>query len=124
MCALLLPLWVSSSARFFYTSASAHRPHGPPPSSANATSVDVNVSWSGPSLRTVRTSAQIEVDVMPFLGRTSEGGDFNGYYAALQNLGAEFVRFSPWFGCERRPAPLLLSVPAAPPAAPLGSLPL
>ena len=34
---------------------------------------------------------------MPFLGRTSEGGDLNGYWNALSNVGAEYVRFAPWF---------------------------
>ena len=34
---------------------------------------------------------------MPFLGRTQEGGPFTSYYEALANLGAEFVRFAPWF---------------------------
>lgn len=34
---------------------------------------------------------------MPFLGRTADGGDFNGYFEALNNLDAEFVRFAPWF---------------------------
>lgn len=34
---------------------------------------------------------------MPFLGRTEFGGPFDAYYEALQNLGAEYVRFAPWF---------------------------
>jgi hypothetical protein len=33
---------------------------------------------------------------MPFLGRTSFGGPFDGYYTALSNLGAAYVRFAPW----------------------------
>jgi hypothetical protein len=33
---------------------------------------------------------------MPFLGRTSYGGPFDGYYSALSNLGAAYVRFAPW----------------------------
>ena len=44
-----------------------------------------------------------EVDVMPFLGRTSEGGPFNAYYEALSTLGAEYVRLSPWLPNPRVP---------------------
>ena len=47
------------------------------------------------------TAATVEVDVMPFLGRTHEGGKFDSYYAALSELGSEFVRFSPWFPYPR-----------------------
>ena len=59
--------------------------------------VQVSVDWSSPPLKVATTAATVEVDVMPFLGRTHEGGPFNGYITALENLGAEFVRFSPWF---------------------------
>ena len=59
-------------------------------------------------LRTVKTSAQIETDVMPFLGRTPDGGDFNGYFNSLQNMGAEFMRFSPWFGYPQVVVPELV----------------
>ena len=57
----------------------------------------VTVDWDTP-IKTVHTAATIEVDVMPHLGRTKEGGDFDGYYQTLQNLKAGFVRFAPWFG--------------------------
>ena len=36
------------------------------------------------------------MDLMPFLGRTSYGGPFDGYYSALSNLGVAHVRFAPW----------------------------
>ena len=39
----------------------------------------------------------MEVDVMPFLGRTSYGGSFDAYFEALSGLGASYVRFAPWF---------------------------
>ena len=69
--------------------------------------VSVSVDWSA-VLRTVQTSSQIETDVMPFLGRTPDGGDFNGYMSALQNLGAEYMRFSPWFGYPQVVVPELV----------------
>lgn len=77
-------------------------------SSVSTPAVDVAVQWAKPPMRAdVVTSAQIEVDVMPFLGRTDEGGDFNGYYSALSGLGAEYVRYSPWFGYPRVVVPEL-----------------
>jgi hypothetical protein len=77
-------------------------PPPPPPGPIHAT-----VDWSA-VLRTVKTSAQIETDVMPFLGRTPDGGDFNGYLNALQNIGAEYMRFSPWFGYPQVVVPELV----------------
>ncbi len=56
-----------------------------------ATAVNLTIDWSAERLRT-RTAATIEVDVMPFLGRTDYGGPFNSYYQSLANLGSEFVR--------------------------------
>ena len=49
----------------------------------------INISWS--NITTVsKAAATIEVDVMPFLSRTAdEGGPFDAYLVALQNLGAE-----------------------------------
>jgi hypothetical protein len=32
---------------------------------------------------------------MPFLSRSAEGGPFDGYFTALSDLGAEYVRYSP-----------------------------
>lgn len=58
--------------------------------------VEVTIDWLNPIVET-HTAATVEVDVMPFLGRTDFGGLFSGYYAALQNLGAEYVRMAPWF---------------------------
>ena len=60
----------------------------------------VSVDWSTVK-KVASTAATVEVDVMPFLGRTHEGGPFSGYMEALANLGAEFVRFSPWFPYPR-----------------------
>ena len=34
---------------------------------------------------------------MPFLSRSHEGGPFDAYFTALSDLGAEFVRYSPWY---------------------------
>eukprot|EP00908_Phaeocystis_cordata_P008310 Transcript_18968.p1 GENE.Transcript_18968~~Transcript_18968.p1 ORF type:complete len:605 (+),score=83.04 Transcript_18968:59-1816(+) len=50
-----------------------------------------------PILRVSDTVATIEVDVMPFLGRTSEGGPHAAAFRWLSRLGADFVRFAPWF---------------------------
>ena len=61
----------------------------------------VVVDWASPPLRTVSTAATVEVDVMPFLGRTPKGGPFESYFTALSNLGATHVRFSPWYGYPR-----------------------
>ena len=64
------------------------------------TAATVKVDWSTEKV-TTRTAATIEVDVMPFLGRADWGGPFNAYYEALANLGAEYVRFAPWFANPR-----------------------
>jgi hypothetical protein len=53
--------------------------------------VTVSIDWEE-SLAQTATAATIEVDVMPFLGRTDYGGPFNAYYEALSNLGSEYVR--------------------------------
>ena len=57
----------------------------------------VAIDWSKPLRTGVTTAATVEVDVMPHLSRVDEGGSFPGYYSALSNLGARYVRFSPWF---------------------------
>ena len=49
------------------------------PGPATATpglSVDLKIDWATESVKT-RTAATIEVDVMPFLGRTKFGGPFD-----------------------------------------------
>ena len=46
---------------------------------------------------TASTAATVEVDVMPFLGRTDFGGPFAAYYEALSSLGSDYVRFAPWY---------------------------
>jgi len=70
------------------------------PALAASSSIHAAVDWTT-SLRNVSTAATIEVDVMPHLGRTPEGGSFTGYYTALSNLGAAYVRFAPWVGYPR-----------------------
>ena len=57
----------------------------------------VHFWWDNTSAIKANTAATVEVDVMPHLGRTPEGGPFAGYEAALSNLGANFVRFAPWY---------------------------
>ena len=59
--------------------------------------INATVTWSATPVRIANTAATVEVDVMPFLGRTPEGGPFESYYNALSSLGAEYVRFAPWF---------------------------
>ena len=54
-------------------------PAPPPAPSGLPANITAAVDWQN-KLRMVRTSAQIETDVMPFLGRTPDGGDFNGYF--------------------------------------------
>ena len=51
--------------------------------------------------------ATVEVDVMPFLGRTSFGGPFDAYSEALSGIGASYVRFSPWYPNPRVVVPEL-----------------
>ena len=51
----------------------------PPAPSGLPANITAVVDWQR-ELRTVTTSAQIETDVMPFLGRTPDSGNFNGYY--------------------------------------------
>jgi hypothetical protein len=64
------------------------------------------IDWAGKPLVTAPTASTVEVDVMPFLGRARPecekagkctAGPFNGYYEALQDLGAEYVRYAPWY---------------------------
>ena len=55
----------------------------------------VDLNWS--TLVTASTAATVEVDVMPFLGRTDFGGPFAAYYEALSSLGSDYVRFAPWY---------------------------
>eukprot|EP01065_Artemidia_motanka_P030594 TRINITY_DN36627_c0_g1_i1.p1 TRINITY_DN36627_c0_g1~~TRINITY_DN36627_c0_g1_i1.p1 ORF type:complete len:531 (+),score=147.45 TRINITY_DN36627_c0_g1_i1:55-1593(+) len=65
-----------------------------------AVNATVTVDW-GRSLRTVDTAATVEVDVMPFLSRAGEGGNYSGYYRALSELGADYVRLAPWYPYPR-----------------------
>jgi len=62
--------------------------------------IHLTVDWSS-SFRTTTTAATVEVDVMPQLARTQNQSGFGGYMRALQQLGASYVRFAPWFGYPR-----------------------
>ena len=64
--------------------------------SAAPPKIDVTADWEK-TVAKAATAATIEVDVMPFLGRTDYGGSFNAYYEALSNLGSQYVRYAPWF---------------------------
>jgi hypothetical protein len=45
----------------------------------------------------VHTAATVEIDAMPFLARgADEGGPFRSYFEAVQDLGADYVRFAEW----------------------------
>jgi hypothetical protein len=57
----------------------------------------VSVDWSSKPLKVASTASTVEVDVMPFLGRTTEGGPFGAYFEALSNLGSDYVRYAPWY---------------------------
>jgi hypothetical protein len=72
-------------------------PPPPPPPPPTPPPIHTTIDWGAKPARVASTAATVEVDVMPFLARTEEGGPFNSYYEALANLGAEFVRFAPWF---------------------------
>ena len=64
------------------------------------------MDWTSPII-TTNTAATVEVDVMPFLGEADWGGPYKAYHAALANLGAEYVRFAPWFANPRVVVPEL-----------------
>ena len=64
--------------------------------------IEIGVDWAAPPARVASTASTVEVDVMPFLGRTPEGGPFDGYFEALSNLGSDFVRYAP---CALPPTP-------------------
>jgi hypothetical protein len=80
----------------------AHSPPAPAPRAV----VQVTVNWSQ-IVAVTPTAATVEVDVMPFISRTDWGGPFQSYYTLLSGLGAEFVRFAPWFPDPRAVIPEL-----------------
>ena len=63
----------------------------------------VQVDWGAAPVATASTAATIEVDCCePFLTRdpaahVNGGGPFGSYTTAMQDLGAEFVRWAPWY---------------------------
>ena len=57
----------------------------------------VQFNWANISAVSTTTASTVEVDVMPQLARVNEGGPFPGYASAISNLGARYVRFSPWY---------------------------
>ena len=67
----------------------------------------VSIDWSAPPLREVTTASTVEVDVMPHLGRTPRGGSFDGFEQAISNLGAKYVRYSPWYAYPKVVTPEL-----------------
>ena len=74
--------------------------------------IELGVDWASPA-RVASTASTVEVDVMPFLGRTPEGGPFDGYFEALSNLGSDFVRYAPC-ALPTTPDPSHPTRPAAP----------
>ena len=54
-------------------------------------------AWTEAPVAVTETAATIEVDVMPFLGRTKYGGPFDAYFETLSALKADRVRFAPWY---------------------------
>ena len=73
----------------------------PPPPPPPPVSVTVSLPRAARATRNVSTIATIEVDVMPFLGRKSNGktggGPHDKAFYWLSQLGADMVRFAPWF---------------------------
>ena len=63
------------------------------PSGGSSVRVHLSTASTGASDSVI----SIEVDVMPFLGRTTEGGPHDAAFKALSHLGADLVRFAPWF---------------------------
>ncbi len=63
--------------------------------------VKVAIDFGSAPVVNASTASTVEVDVMPFLGRTPEGGPFEAYFEALSNLGSDFVRFAPWYPYPR-----------------------
>jgi hypothetical protein len=67
----------------------------------------VGVDWASPALVTASTAATVEVDCCePFLTRDpaahrNGGGPFPQYMIAMQDLGADFVRWAPWYPYPR-----------------------
>lgn len=63
----------------------------------------VMVDWGAAPVTVASTAATIEVDCCePFLTRDpaahlNGGGSFSSYTTAMQDLGAEFVRWAPWY---------------------------
>jgi hypothetical protein len=65
--------------------------------------INVSVDWDAAPITTASTAATVEVDCCePFLTRNPSahvhgGGPFDGYLSAMKALGAEYVRFAPWY---------------------------
>ena len=78
-------------------------PPPPPPPPAPPTVFTLDVNWGAAPITTASTAATVEVDCCePFLTRdpaahTHGGGPFASYLSAMKDLGAEFVRFAPWY---------------------------
>ena len=63
----------------YTTSGSIQAFPGPTPAPPPPAPVHAAVDWSAAPVRIASTAATVEVDVMPFLGRTPEGGPFDAY---------------------------------------------
>ena len=124
-----MPMLFTAFAFALFASA-ANIPAGAQPASASASAsgpgaaalhqmVVEPIDWAAAPLIVASTASTVEVDVMPFLSRTRPAcekagtctaGPFDAYYEALQNLGAEYVRYSPWY-----PYPLVVVTELSPP---------
>lgn len=91
-------------------------PPGPPPPPPPPITVSVAIDWGSAPLTTASTAATVELDCCePFLTRdpaahTNGGGPFSSYFSAMKAMGAEFVRFAPWY-----PYPKIAVVELEPP---------
>ena len=74
---MLAPCLLATAA--YTTSGSIQAFPGPAPAPPPPAPVHAAVDWSAAPVRVASTAATVEVDVMPFLGRTPEGGPFDAY---------------------------------------------
>jgi len=79
------------------------KPLPAPPAPPPPTPIAVGVDWNAAPLVVASTAATVEIDCCePFLTRDPRahvhgGGPFSAYFNAMKDLGAEFVRFAPWY---------------------------
>ena len=92
---LLLVLTCLPTTAHVHAQAAAGGAHAQQLPPATTPLWEVRVDWTATPTKVASTASTVEVDVMPFLGRTPEGGPFDGYFEALSNLGSDFVRYAP-----------------------------